>query len=163
MSEPTSLEAIKMTQIRNWLKARALFEEALKADNPVLKRAWLLRNLALTYQSESKSRRAAITAQKGIEVLDSAGAVGCEANELAKALSRIARVPMVTISWYGAFACVAGLVLWSKRNYIAAKPTNFGDVALRLRVLEWFGICFTILGVLCLIFVFVLWLERKSV
>lgn len=162
MSDPTTLEAIKATQIRNWPRARALLEEALKAGGSALKRAWLLWNLALTHQSERKSRRAAIAAQKGIDVLDSVDIVSSEANELAKALRRIARVPTVTVTWLGASACVIGLVLWLNRNRIAAKPTDFGDIALRLRMLETFGICFTILGVLGLAFVLILWRERKS-
>lgn len=61
--------ALQKTNVEDWPGARALFEEALTHEMPPVRRAWILRSVALTYQRENNLRAAITTAQEAIHLL----------------------------------------------------------------------------------------------
>jgi|CZKJ01.1.fsa_nt_gi hypothetical protein len=60
----------------------------------------------------------------------------------------------------GVLSFVMGLVIWLTRIKVAAKPTNFGDYAIRLQTLKVFGVGFMLLGILCFVAAFLVRSER---
>ena len=98
-------DAIRRTSVSDWPGARVLFEQALTFEMPALRRAHILKNVAGTYWKERNSPAAAATAQRAIEVLNSAGVGGVEAEKLRNELHNICtftsgKLP-VSKFWYG--------------------------------------------------------------
>jgi hypothetical protein len=80
-------DALRKTEVGDWPRARVLFNQALAHEMPPLRRAYILKSVALTYQREDNRGPAITTAEEAIRVLNSAGTAGKDAESLRNWLS----------------------------------------------------------------------------
>lgn len=97
-------EGIQKTHLADWPAARALFAKALTFDMPALRRAQILRNVALTYIKEGNRSEAQKTSQQAVETLDEASTGSHRAEQLRNELLNLetyagGRLPL-PIFWY---------------------------------------------------------------
>jgi hypothetical protein len=98
-------EGIQKTQVSDWPGARVLFAKSLTFEMPALRRAEILKNVAMTYYKEGNRSEAQNTSRQAVETLEKAGISSQRAEQLRRELLNLetyagGRLPLPTF-WYG--------------------------------------------------------------